>query len=219
MDSPTTALLSRVERLYTCILSDISEEMDDTVLGLGGGIQALTGGGDVKVAGFAFPARVRRTHARVEIDRLLAMIDAIPPDTIVVVEGDEGLECALWGGLMSAGARRRGARGAVTNGPIRDLAQIEELAFPVFGTGRTVFDIRGRGEMVDFGVPVTIGGITIRPGDVLFGDANGVIAIPIERVETLLTLAERGAHAEQATQDALTDGVAARVVFDKYGRF
>lgn len=219
MDTGDIALLARVERLYTCILSDMSEEIDGTRLGVGPRIQAVTGQGQAKVAGFAFPARVRRTAARVEIDRLLAMVDAIPPQAIVVVEGDEGLECALWGGLMSAGARRRGARGAVTNGLIRDLAQIEVLAFPVFGTGRTVLDIRGRGEMVEFGTPVTIGGIMIRPGDVIFGDANGVIAIPIERVEPLLARAERGAQAEQATHDALIDGATAGAVFQQYGRF
>ena len=216
---PDIELLTRLERLYTCIVSDMSESIDDTRLFLGRGIQSLISEPRVKVAGYAFTARVRRTDAYVEIDRLLEMVDAIPPHAIVVVEGDEGLECALWGGLMSAGALRRAARGAVTNGLVRDVEQIAKLGFPVFGTGRTTLDIRTRAELTEYGAPIQVCGVPIRPGDVVFGDANGVLCIPIERVEQVLQLAEQGARDETKTQSDLERGAAAKAVFEKYGRF
>ncbi|MPY90254.1 MAG: hypothetical protein GEU99_20310 [Luteitalea sp.] len=219
MNITDTPLLDRIERLYTCILSDMSEAISDMRLFLGQDIQSINGDHGTKMAGFAFPARVRRTNEYVEIDKLLEMVDAVPPNSVVVVEGDEGLECALWGGLMSAAAQRRAARGAVTNGLVRDVEQIARLGFPVFGTGRTALDIRGRAQMVEYGRPVQIRGVPIRPGDVVFGDANGVLVVPVERIETLLARAEQGAQDESSTQADLLHGETARAVFGRYGRF
>ena len=171
------------------------------------------------VCGTAYPCRVVPTRAYVEIDLLLEMVDSIPEGAVVVVSADEDIDAALWGGLMSARALARGAVGAVVNGGVRDIAQIDTLGFPVFGAYRSVKDIRRRGYMAKYNVPVYTGGVTIVPGDIVFGDANGVVVIPRERFDRVYHELERAYGEESMTQQSLAAGKAAREAFAEYGRF
>ena len=72
----------------------------------------------------------------------------------------------------------RGARGAVIDGFIRDARQILAMGFPVFTTGLSPVDSNGRGDVVAYNVPIECGGVTVNPGDIVFGDADGVVIIP-----------------------------------------
>ena len=96
---------------------------------------------------------------------------------VVVVDAEAGVERALWGGRMSRLALERGLAGAVLDGAARDVAEIEELGFPVFAIAAVPTGPRreARGEL---GVPVVCGGITVEPGDVVYGDADGVVVVP-----------------------------------------
>lgn len=212
---------ARYARLYTPLVSDTMERMGRQSTALATRIQCLCPAADpgVTMVGFAYPCRERATDAYVEIDRLLHMIDSIPAEAVVVVGIDREVDCALWGGLMSAGAQRRGAVGAVCDGPIRDLAQIAALGFTVFGTGRTMLDIRGRAEVVDFGCAVECGGVMVQPGDLIMGDANGVICVPHALILPLLEACEVALADEQSTQRGLETGEGARDLFSQYGRF
>ncbi len=212
-------LLDRVERLYTPILLDV---MDSLGLGrrfLGERVQHLFSDPFVKVCGEAFPVRVAKTAEYVEIDNLLRMVDAAPRDAMLVVAADEDCDCSLWGGLMSARSKSRGARGAVVNGAVRDVAQIAALGFPVFGAARNPQDIRRRGMTAAYNCRVEFFGVGIEPGDLIFGDANGVIAIPAARAAEIVALAELGFEEESSTQAGLERGESAEGVFQRYGRF
>ncbi len=215
----TPDVCERYATLYTPLISDTMERMGHRSTALSAHIQCLSVDPAVKMVGFAYPCRERATDAYVEIDHLLRMIDSIPAGTVVVVGIDKEVDCALWGGLMSVGAKRRGAVGAVAQGPVRDLAQIADLGFAVFGTGRTMLDIRSRAEVVDFGHPVECGGVMVHPGDLIVGDANGVICVPHALIMPLLEACEAALAEEQSTQRGLETGDGAQDLFDRYGRF
>ncbi len=174
---------------------------------------------DRVVAGRAFPCRVEPTDEYVEIDTILEMIDAIPEGAFLFVAASADIDAALWGGLMSAGAQSRGAQGAAVNGGVRDTAQIARLDFPVFGVDRRVKDIRRRGAMTAYNVAVTIGDVSIHPGDGVIADANGIVVIPVEHLETVLERLAAAVKDERAVEEGLREGKGAQDLYSDHGRF
>lgn len=212
-------LTDRYRRLYTSLVSDCIEE-------LGLGPRCLSPGlapyhpDQLRVAvGRAHTAYIRRTTERVEIDKLLEMVQATPPASVVVVATDPDFEAAAWGGLMSAAAGCRGAAAAVVAGGVRDLHQIQQLGFAVWARFRSPADIRGRGELVSYGEAVDIHGVRVRPGELVVADANGVVVVPAGAELTVLERCEDRLGREQATEDALRAGSDPRETYDRYGAF
>lgn len=206
-------------RFYSPLISDTMERLGFASGALHHTIQSIDPDPHRKVCGIAFPCRVALTPDYVEIHTLLEMVDRIPEHAFVVVAADDEIDAALWGGMMSARARARGAVAAAVNGGVRDIEQIADLGFPVFGTGRCIKDIRRRGYMAAYDTTVRCGDVTITPGDVVFGDANGVIAIPRAQFDTVYDELDRAWKEEAATHTGLLDGKGARALFDQFGRF
>ncbi len=212
-------MLEGMRRFYTPLVSDTMERLGIKSGAMHHSLQAMLPDPHLKVCGVAFPCRVVPTEEYVEIHTLLEMVDNIPDHAFVVVSADSEVDAALWGGMMSTRAKARGAVGAVVNGGVRDIEQIAEVGFPVFGAYRCIKDIRRRGYMLKYNTPVYCGLQTIVPGDILFGDANGVIVIPGEKFDLLYGELERALNEEGATQQGLASGQEARGLFDKYNRF
>jgi regulator of RNase E activity RraA len=206
-------------RFYTPLVSDTMERLGIQSGALHHSIQPVLPDPHLKVCGIAFPCRVVATEEYVEIHTLLEMVDNIPDHAFVVVSSDRQIDAALWGGLMSARAKSRGAVGAAVNGGVRDIEQIADLGFPVFGSYRCIKDIRRRGYMAKYNVPVYTGGITIVPGDIVFGDANGVIVIPREKFDQVYAELDRVFSSESETHRGLVEGRDARGLFDEHGTF
>ncbi len=211
--------LAFLESLFTPIVSDTMDRMGISGQVFDHTIQSIPFDPQIKVAGFAYPCRVVPTNEYVEIDILLEMIDSIPQDAIVLVAADKDIDAALWGGLMSSRAIARGARGAVVNGGVRDFEQIEELGFPVFGTYRTVRDIRRRGQMHSYNIPIKIGGVDVAPGDIIFGDVNGIVSIPQTMLSQLMDELDATLTGERKTALGLGQGKSARELFDSFKTF
>lgn len=215
----TPELLAGMARFYTPLVSDVMDSLELPSGVLHCSIQPVFPNPDLKVCGIAFPCRVVPTDEYVEIDMILEMVDAIPEHAFVLVAADADIDAALWGGLMSARARARGAVGAAVNGGVRDIAQIAAAGFPVFGAYRCIKDIRRRGFMHSYGTSVEIGGVTVSPGDVIFGDANGVVVIPKGDFARVHEALEAALGEESATQAGLLSGGSARELFGEHGRF
>lgn len=124
---------------------------------------------------------------------------------------------ALWGGLMSTRAIKLGAVGAIVNGMSRDTNQILDLGFPTFSLGTFAQDQGPRGKVVDYRTPVELGGITIIPGDIVFGDRDGVIVVPKEMEKDVFTLAIEKARGEKTVLKALQSGMSTVEAYEKYG--
>lgn len=213
------AVLERYRGLYSSLVSDCAEAAGLGPRTMAPGVQPFHQDELRVVVGIAHTAQVVKTSERVEIDMLLRLVDATPPNSVVVVATDEDVNGALWGGLMSAGVHQKGAVGAVVDGGVRDLHQIHPLGFAVFATYRSPLDIRGRGEMVSFGEAVVCRGVEVSPGDLVFADANGVVVVPARAALDVLRLCEDRIVKEQLTQQELEAGESAADVYSRHEAF
>ncbi len=106
-------------------------------------------------------------------------LDQLSKDEVYVCTGGS-YTYALWGGLMTTRALKVGAAGAVVNGFSRDTNEILKLNFPVFSAGTYAQDQGPRGKVIDYRTSIEIGGVKINPGDIIYGDRDGVIIVPRE---------------------------------------
>ncbi len=124
---------------------------------------------------------------------------------------------ALWGELMSLRAQKCGAVGAVVDGYSRDTQGIIDLQFPTFSYGSYAQDQAPRGKVIDFRVPIEMDRVQIRPGDIVFGDMDGVCIVPRASEEEIFTGALEKARSEKTVRKALEEGMSATEVFKTYG--
>ena len=153
------------------------------------------------MVGYAATATYRSSYAAAEGEGsepadLLESFESLPGPAVVVIQDlDEPPAAACFGDVACSSYQAFGARGVVTSGAGRDLEQVEALRFPAF-TGGTICS-HGFSYLVDTGIPVQVGGITIRPGDLIHGDRNGVVTIPAGIAAQVAALADDFVAAEQ----------------------
>jgi len=124
---------------------------------------------------------------------------------------------ALWGELMSTRAIRCGAAGAVVDGYSRDTRGILKLGFPTFSHGSYAQDQGPRGKVVDYRVPIEMSGTRVEPGDLIFGDLDGVCVVPQAAEEAVFREAFEKARGEKTVRNALEQGMTAREAFERFG--
>ena len=123
----------------------------------------------------------------------------------------------LWGELMSLRAQKCGAAGAVVDGYLRDTQGILDLQFPTFSYGSYAQDQAPRGKVIDFRVPIEMDRVQIRPGDIVFGDTDGVCIIPQTSAEEVFARALEKARGEKTVRKAIEEGMSATEAFKPYG--
>ncbi|MBM3737992.1 MAG: RraA family protein [Acidobacteria bacterium] len=143
-------------------------------------------------------------------------LDSLQPGEVYVCTG-ASLTYALWGELMSLRAAKCGAHGAVLDGYSRDTKGILEQNFPAFSRGRYAQDQGPRGRVIEHHCPIEMQGTRIEPGDMLFGDVDGVCVIPRKAEREVFTKAVEKARGEKVVRQALENGVTAAEAFRKYG--
>ena len=129
-----------------------------------------------------------------------------PGDIIVVANGGR-TDVSSWGGIVSVGAAMRSIRGVITDGACRDMGQVRELGFPVFARAQVPASARGRLRQKSAGEPILVGDVTVRPGDVVMADEDGVVVVPRERATEVLDAAQRLAKRETAIEAEVRAGV------------
>ena len=147
---------------------------------------------------------------------MLQALDDLRPDEVYVCTGASP-QYALWGELMSTRATTLGAAGAVVDGYSRDTRGILQLGFPTFSYGGYAQDQGPRGKVIDFRVPLEIGGVRLEPGDLVFGDLDGVCIIPRVAEEEVVRKALEKASQESVLERALREGMSATAAFARYG--
>ena len=148
----------------------------------------------------------------------IALVDDLQPQEVVVLACNGPSErIAPWGELLTTAAQVRGAAGCVTDGLVRDVRQIRAMSFPVFHGGIGPLDTKGRARMVDRDVRVECGGVSIDPGDLVFGDVDGVVVIPRSHEHAVMDLALEKVRGEDNTRDALLQGESLANVFKRLG--
>lgn len=143
-------------------------------------------------------------------------LDSLHENEVYICTGSSN-PYALWGGLMSTRAIKLGAAGAVVNGYSRDTNEVERLNFPTFSVGTYAQDQGPRGKVIDYNVPIEINGIRINPGDIVYGDLDGVLIIPKEVEKEAFEGAIEKARGEQLVKKALENGMSTFDAFKKFG--
>lgn len=146
---------------------------------------------------------------------LTEALDQLRPNEIYVATGARN--SALWGELLTATSKVRGAVGAVIDGPTRDTPQVLEQNFPVFCTGCWAQDSSLRTYVFDFRCPIEIGQVTIHDGDLIFGDVDGVLVVPRGIVEEVIEKALEKAAGEKLVRKAIENGMSATDAFAHFG--
>jgi 4-hydroxy-4-methyl-2-oxoglutarate aldolase len=162
-------------------------------------IKALVPG--LRMAG---PAFTLRTKPGDNLGVFHALHEA-PAGSVLVIDGGNSLRVTIWGGTSTAAAQQRGLAGCVANAAVRDLDEILEAKFPVFGPGLSV-----RGTVKNhkgwIGIPVCVGDVTVEPGDIVIGDSDGVVVIPARRAEEVAVAAVEQRRRERDRDARLRKG-------------
>ena len=147
---------------------------------------------------------------------MLEALDDLKPGEIYIATG-ASLRYALWGGLMSTRARHLKAAGAILDGYVRDAGEIERLGFDVFCRGTYAQDQGVRGQVIDYRCTIEIEGVRIAPGDLLFGDREGVLVIPREVEREAVAKALDKVRTENKVADAIRGGMSACEALATFG--
>ena len=205
------------ERLYTAVVCDVLDSLGFRNQAMRHDIRPLHP--DFVVVGRARTAlwmpiyHVRENPYENEIK----LIDSLRPGEVTVHSTDFSWQIATWGELLSTASKARGSTGAVTDSLVRDVRKIIALGFPVFARGIRPVDSKGRGFLAEYDVPVMCGEVLVRPGDLVFGDYDGVVVIPREVEEEALSRALEKVSGEDRTREELLEGRPLGEVFRKYG--
>lgn len=143
-------------------------------------------------------------------------LDDLKPNEVYICTGASP-RYALWGEMMSTRAIKLGAAGAVVNGYLRDTRAVLALNYPTFAWGSYAQDQGSRGKVIDFRVPIEMEGVGIKPGDVVFGDVDGVCIVPRAAEQEAFTAALEKARDEKRVKKAIQDGMSTVEAWHKYG--
>jgi len=146
----------------------------------------------------------------------MELIDDLQPGQIIVAECRARELSAFWGGLLSNAAVGRRAAGVVTDGGVRDYAEIVQLGFPAFAAGLTPYDSLGRMDGRERGIPITCAGVRVCPGDLVFADVDGVVVVPQGRADEVIAKAWEKVSGESLVRAELRAGASVVETFRKY---
>jgi len=206
------------QTLYTAVLSDVLDGLGFRDQAMPPSIRPLDE--DLVLAGFARTGLYREVFREVDGENPyaleIALIDDLKPDDVAVFGCCGSRRIAPWGELLSTASRARGAAGCVTDGMVRDIRAIRALRFPVFHGGVAPLDSKGRGKVAEIDVPIRCGGVAVAPGDLVMGDADGIVIVPRAVEEEALRRAFAKVTGENTTRDELAAGAKLADVFAKY---
>ena len=223
MTSASASDLALIDRLaaipYTGAVTDILDELGYHEQTLPHSIQSLVPG--QTVAGRALTILGESSKAEepdIVYPPILNMLGGIRPGDVLVYQANDDFSAHL-GELSSETAKFRGARGAVIDGGARDTEYMLRIGFPVFARYKTPLDVCGRWRLVDWNVPIVIGSTSIKPGDLVIGDRDGVVIIPQQIAEHVISKAEHVVNTENQVRAAILEGVLPIDAYRRFGRF
>ena len=135
---------------------------------------------------------------------------------VIAIDNRGDLYNNCWGEILSCAAQQKGVSGVFVDGAARDVDFCQEIGFPVFARGVVPITARGRIMQEDFNCPIRLGDVQVRPGDILIGDVNGVVVIPLEKLDEVLTAAEKILEKEEQMRADILAGMDILEVDQKY---
>ncbi len=215
---PDKELLDRYEQLYTGAVNDVLREFCLLEQALPGRIKSLR---EYRTyAGFAFTVKSSpNVKITGEMDFRSQMLDEMHEDAFIIWDTSRDEKATLWGGVMTATAKSKKVKAACIDGGIRDTHQILEADFPLFYEYRISNGSIGRCQITHYQIPIKIGDATIKPGDVILGDIDGVLIVPRDIAYDVLIRAEEINENEKIIYSWVKEGHSIDEIVKKGGYF
>ncbi|HWK27115.1 MAG TPA: RraA family protein [Solirubrobacter sp.] len=213
------AISRRFMAVYTSIVADVLDELGRHRQTLPSTLAPLAPG--MRLAGPAFVAEGRPREDvpyEASMRRMLEWLQSVPAHSVAVYKTNED-DSAHFGDLSATSLIARGCAGVIVDGGSRDTAMVLESGLPVYCRYRNPQDCVPRWELLEWGHEVEIGGVTVRTGDYVVADADGVIVIPAELRDEVLERAEAIVATESEIRVAVADGLQPLEAYERYGIF
>lgn len=215
---PEEEIIARYERLYTGAVNDVMREMCLVDQALPPEIVPLRD--EMVVAGFAFTIRSSADPTLAgELELRVRMLDDLRPNMVCVWNANGNDVASHWGGVMTRASRKRGVRGAIIDGGIRDTKDILAQQFPIWYRYRTSNGALSRCKITGYQVPVAIEGVIVKPGDLILADIDGALVVPRKLVEPVLQRAETIEKNEEEIKEWVDAGLPAETIHERGGYF
>lgn len=205
------------DELTTSVVGDILDLLGRYHQFLPAGIRAISPA-EPRVAGRAMPVLMMDVFAPQDepFGKLTQALDQLEPDEIYLASG--GMHrCAYWGEILTQTARIRGAAGAVIDGYHRDTIGVLNQHWPVFSRGAFGQDSSVRTKVADYRCRIEVNGVVVEPGDIVFGDVDGVVVIPREIEAEVIERALAKARSEKTVLNEIRNGMSSTEAFRRYG--
>jgi regulator of RNase E activity RraA len=207
----------KLERCYSAVIMDVMDRMNFRVQCMEPAIRPLVPTmrtwGEAVTMYFEAVVEVPEHPFQLEME----VLDGIREGQVIVCQCNAVSMSAVWGGLLSNAAIGRKAAGVITDGGARDYKEIVDLNFPTFCKGLTPNDSLGRMDGKGRDIPIVCGGIRVNPGDLVFGDIDGVVVVPREIVKEVIERAWEKVQGENTVREELRAGASLVKTFEKYG--
>jgi regulator of RNase E activity RraA len=211
-------LLQRFEKLYTGAVNDALREACLLEQAIPGRIKPLRE--YTTIAGFAFTVKsAPNVKITGEMEFRTQMLDEMAEDHFVIWDTSRDDKATLWGGVMTATAKRKKVKAACIDGGIRDTHQILKAEFPIFYEYRISNGSLGRCLITHYQIPIKIGDVDIKPGDVIVGDIDGIVVVPRDIAYDILIRAEQFLMNENKIFDWVNQGDTIHEITQKGGYF
>lgn len=174
---------------------------------------------DMRVRGYAAPIEFVPSPDYEQTDPYgpaIDYLDSLQIDEVAVIATDHSMESAFWGELFSTAAKKRGAAGVISDGPLRDISQILAVGFNAFGVGSLPYDYKGRMKVASVRSPVFCGGVAVAPGDFIIADLDGVVVVPQALIDEVFLVANKRALGENQVLNELKAGSTVRAAWNKH---
>ncbi|HIZ82677.1 MAG TPA: RraA family protein [Candidatus Mediterraneibacter pullistercoris] len=144
-------------------------------------------------------------------------LDDVEPGQVCVLDNGGRDYCTVWGDIMALYASMRKVAGTVIYGVCRDVKDVRKIGYPIFSLGHYMVTGKDRVEVAEINGPVTVSGLKVCPGDLIFGDDTGALCVPYDRAEEVLKIAREIEEKEERIRQALQKGVSLREARAKTG--
>lgn len=200
MSANTSEIVASYLKLSSAIISDAMDlaGIYGTIQGVASQVQGK------KMCGPAYT--VRYTVASGTMSRFADFLDDVPRGAVVGIDNSGRTECSVWGDTLSLFATRHQFAGTIVDGVCRDIDGTRELGYPMFSRGTFMRTGKGRIAIESTQEPIVLGSVVVRPGDLIFGDDTGAVAIPKGRIEEVLSLTTRIVARDRAFAEAINRG-------------
>ena len=207
----------KLEKCYSAVIMDVMDQMNVRVQCMDPSIKPLVPGmrtwGEAVTMYFETVTEVPEKPFQLEME----VLDDVREGQVIVTQCNAISLSAFWGGLLTNAAIGRKAAGAISDNGARDYNEIVELNFPTFCKGLTPYDSCGRMDGKERDITIICGGIRVVPGDLIFGDVDGVVVVPQEMVDEVIAKSWEKVQGENTVREELRAGASVVKTFEKYG--